>query len=50
VVYSTTAQNPTGPTGLPSIKRIEEDPFIPEKSSVRGFVYEVGNGRLREVK
>ena len=33
-----------------SIKRIEEDPFIPEKSSVHGFVYEVGNGRLREVK
>jgi carbonic anhydrase len=33
-----------------SIKRILDDPFIPVKDSVRGFVYEVETGRLREVK
>jgi carbonic anhydrase len=33
-----------------SIGRIEADPFIPHKESVRGFVYEVETGRLREVK
>jgi carbonic anhydrase len=33
-----------------SVKRIQEDPFIPVKDSVRGFVYEVETGRLREVK
>jgi len=33
-----------------SIKRILADPFIPVKESVRGFVYEVETGRLREVK
>jgi carbonic anhydrase len=32
-----------------SIARIEASPFIPRKSSVRGFVYEVETGRLREV-
>jgi carbonic anhydrase len=32
-----------------SIKRIIEDPFIPVKDSVRGFVYEVETGKLREV-
>jgi carbonic anhydrase len=32
-----------------SIRRIEESPFIPHKDSVRGFVYEVETGRLREV-
>jgi carbonic anhydrase len=32
-----------------SIKRIEDSPFIPNKSSVRGFVYEVETGKLREV-
>jgi carbonic anhydrase len=32
-----------------SIKRIESSPFIPHKDSVRGFVYEVETGRLREV-
>ncbi len=32
-----------------SIARIEADPFIPRKDSVRGFVYDVGSGRLREV-
>ncbi|MFG1879620.1 beta-class carbonic anhydrase [Sphaerisporangium sp. NPDC049003] len=33
-----------------SIGRIKADPFIPHKASVRGFVYEVETGRLREVK
>ena len=33
-----------------SVKRILDDPFIPVKDSVRGFVYEVETGRLREVK
>ncbi|GIM89256.1 beta-class carbonic anhydrase [Paractinoplanes toevensis] len=32
-----------------SVRRILEDPFIPVKSSVRGFVYEVETGKLREV-
>jgi carbonic anhydrase len=32
-----------------SIARIETSPFIPRKDSVRGFVYEVETGRLREV-
>jgi carbonic anhydrase len=32
-----------------SIRRIQEDPFIPVKTSVRGFVYEVETGKLREV-
>ena len=32
-----------------SIARIRANPFIPNKSSVRGFVYEVETGRLREV-
>src|SRR5690349_25053425 len=32
-----------------SIARIEASPFIPRKDSVRGFVYEVDTGRLREV-
>ena len=32
-----------------SIGRIKADPFIPHKESVRGFVYEVETGRLREV-
>jgi carbonic anhydrase len=33
-----------------STRRILDDPFIPVKDSVRGFVYEVETGRLREVK
>lgn len=33
-----------------SIGRIEASPFIPNKSSVRGFVYDVRTGRLNEVK
>src|SRR5262249_5943722 len=32
-----------------SIARIEASPFIPHKHSVRGFVYDVATGRLREV-
>jgi len=32
-----------------SIARINASPFIPRKDSVRGFVYEVETGRLREV-
>ena len=32
-----------------SIRRIQASPFIPSKDSVRGFVYEVETGRLREV-
>jgi carbonic anhydrase len=33
-----------------SIRRIRADPFIPRKGSVRGFVYDVATGGLREVK
>jgi carbonic anhydrase len=32
-----------------SLRRIRESPFIPNKGSLRGFVYEVETGRLREV-
>ena len=32
-----------------SIARIKSSPFVPHKDSVRGFVYDVGTGRLREV-
>jgi carbonic anhydrase len=32
-----------------SIARIEASPFVPVKDSIRGFVYEVETGRLREV-
>src|ERR671927_1698869 len=32
-----------------SIARIKASPFIPNKKHVRGFVYEVETGRLREV-
>jgi carbonic anhydrase len=32
-----------------SIARIKASPFIPHKDSVRGFVYEVETGKLREV-
>jgi len=32
-----------------SIGRIKASPFIPRKDSIRGFVYEVETGRLREV-
>ncbi|MCT9931128.1 carbonic anhydrase [Planotetraspora sp. A-T 1434] len=33
-----------------SVNRIKADPFIPHRDSVRGFVYDVRTGRLREVK
>ena len=32
-----------------SIARIKASPFIPNKSSVRGFVYDVRTGKLNEV-
>ena len=32
-----------------SIRRIQANPFIPHTDSVRGFIYEVETGRLREV-
>ncbi len=33
-----------------SVKRIKDSPFIPKTDSVRGFVYEVETGKLREVE
>ena len=33
-----------------SVARIKASPYVPHKDSVRGFVYEVETGRLREVK
>ncbi|MBV8220252.1 MAG: hypothetical protein JO325_17425 [Solirubrobacterales bacterium] len=32
-----------------SIARIKASPFIPRKDAIRGFVYEVETGRLREI-
>jgi carbonic anhydrase len=32
-----------------SIRRITASPFVPHRDSVRGFVYEVATGKLREV-
>jgi len=32
-----------------SIARIRDSPFIPEKGSIRGFIYDVHTGRLDEV-
>jgi carbonic anhydrase len=32
-----------------SIERIRNSPFVPRTDSIRGFVYEVETGRLREV-
>ena len=32
-----------------SVRRVVESPFIPHTDAVRGFVYEVETGRLREV-
>jgi carbonic anhydrase len=32
-----------------SMNRIKASPFIPEKGSVRGFVFDVSTGKLREV-
>jgi carbonic anhydrase len=34
---------------LQSIARVRASPFIPHKDVVRGFIYEVETGRLREV-
>jgi carbonic anhydrase len=33
-----------------SIARIKASPFVPRKDAIRGFVYDVETGRLREVK
>jgi carbonic anhydrase len=33
-----------------SIARIQASPFVPHKDSVRGFVFDVATGRLREVR
>jgi carbonic anhydrase len=33
-----------------SIARIKASPFIPRKDQIRGFIYEVETGRLREVR
>jgi len=33
-----------------SIGRIKASPFIPRRGKIRGFVYDVKTGRLREVK
>ena len=33
-----------------SIKRIAASPFIPHKDHVRGFIYDVASGALREVR
>jgi carbonic anhydrase len=32
-----------------AVQRIKDSPFVPRKDSVRGFVYEVETGKLREV-
>ena len=32
-----------------SLARVKASPFIPKKDSVRGFVYEVETGSLREI-
>jgi carbonic anhydrase len=32
-----------------SVRRIADSPFIPHKDSIRGFVYDVATGELREV-
>ena len=31
------------------VRRIQQDPFIPRTENVKGFVYEVANGGLREI-
>jgi carbonic anhydrase len=33
-----------------SVARIQASPFIPHKDAIRGFVYEIETGRLREVR
>jgi carbonic anhydrase len=32
-----------------NVTRMKASPFIPHKDSIRGFVYDVTDGRLREV-
>jgi len=32
-----------------SVARLRESPFLPHKQAIRGFVYDVATGRLREV-
>lgn len=32
-----------------SVARIKASPFIPKRDHVRGFIYEIKTGRLREV-
>lgn len=32
-----------------SVRRLSSDPLLPHRSSVRGFVYDVGSGRVTEV-
>ena len=32
-----------------SIRRIEASPFLPHRDQVRGFIYDVGSGALKEV-
>jgi len=32
-----------------SVRRIQSSPFVPNKDSIRGFVYDVETGRLNEV-
>ena len=32
-----------------SVHRIRSSPFVPKKDNIRGFVYEVESGKLREV-
>jgi carbonic anhydrase len=32
-----------------SIARLEANPFVPKKAHIRGFVYEVESGKLREI-
>jgi carbonic anhydrase len=32
-----------------SVRRIEANPFVPRKDAIRGFVYDVETGELREV-
>jgi carbonic anhydrase len=32
-----------------SIQKVRHSPFLPHRDEVRGFVYDVGDGRLREI-
>jgi carbonic anhydrase len=33
-----------------SVARIRQSPFVPRRENIRGFIYEVESGRLREVR